>query len=48
MKHWSNGIGWEMADSMRKMFFKKIQNFVVAWRFLFLNANDVINIDNQY
>ncbi len=48
MKHWSNGIGWEMANSMCKNVFKKTQNFVVVWRFLSLSANKVTNIDIQY
>jgi hypothetical protein len=45
MKHWSNGIGWEIANYICKLFFKKTQNFVVAWRFLSLNVDEVTNID---
>jgi len=44
MKHWSNGAGWEMTDSMCEQVFKKTQNFMVARRFFSLSVNEVATI----
>jgi hypothetical protein len=47
IKHWFNGFGWEMANCMSKQILKQIQTIVVKASFLFLNADEVITIDNQ-
>jgi hypothetical protein len=40
-------MGWKMANYMCEQVFKKIQSIVVVGRFISLNVNDVITIDNQ-
>jgi hypothetical protein len=48
MKHWSNGVGWEMTNSVCEKFQKKTQNVMVVRRLLSLSADEVTTIDNQF
>ncbi len=47
MKHWFDGVGWEMANFMCEQVLKKIQNVVVISRFVYLGVDEVKIIDDQ-
>ncbi len=47
MKHWFDGVGWEMANFMCEQVLKKIQSVVVISRFVYLGVDEVKINDDQ-
>jgi len=48
MKHWFDGVGWEMVDCLYEQVLKKIQNVVASSRFFSFSINEITTINNQY
>ncbi len=47
MKHWFDGVGWEMANFLCEEVLKKIESVVVINKFVYLGVDEMKIIDNQ-
>ena len=47
LKHWMEGSGWEMAESLFNMVQARTQKVVSATPYFFVTCNNIMTLDNQ-